>query len=87
MDLMGHTPHPQFTFVMNFENSISLVIPSSIRNAYSRNNIYTIKALKNGIPQKIAPPPQETLNDFDHTVQVYLNWIPDIRDATLTQNS
>lgn len=36
---------------------------------------------------KKLPPPQETLNDFDHTVQVYLNWIPDIRDATLTQNS
>lgn len=42
---------------------------------------------KNGIPQKIAPPPQETLNDFDRTVQVYLNWIPADRDATLTQNS
>lgn len=41
---------------------------------------------KNGIPQKIAPPP-ETLNDFDRTVQVYLNWIPADRDATLTQNS
>lgn len=80
MDLMGHTPHPQFTFVMNFESSISLVIPSSIRNAYSRNNIYTFKALKKWDYTK------NCFNDIDSTVQVYLNWIPDDRDATLTQN-
>lgn len=42
---------------------------------------------KMGLHKKLPPPPQETLNDFDRTVQVYLNWIPADRDATLTQNS